>query len=85
MRYQILVKPTAKKQLQKIDKKHQLRISEKISSLADNPFPPSSKQLKARAQRSMRVGVYRVIYDVYEKEIIVLILVISHRKDVYRK
>jgi len=62
-----------------------VRISRAIDSLADNPAPPGARKLKGE-ERSyrIRVGDYRVVYDVLEEVVLVMILQIGHRKDVYR-
>ena len=62
-----------------------VRISRAIDSLADNPVPPGARKLKGE-ERSyrIRVGDYRVVYDVLEEVVLVMILRIGHRKDVYR-
>jgi mRNA interferase RelE/StbE len=85
MNYKIELKPAAKKQLKKINSKNQEKILDKIYLLSENPYPQNSKSLKARDDRSMRVGNYRVIYDVYENKLVILVLKVGDRKDVYKK
>lgn len=85
MKYKIELKSSVKKQLKRIDKSDQKQILVKIYLLAENPFPRNSKSLKGRNDRSMRVGVYRVLYDVQDKKLVVLVLHVGHRKDVYKK
>lgn len=57
-----------------------------MQSLKTERFPQQFKQLKGKdiAQCRLRVGDYRILYDVYNDDSIVLILQIGHRKDIYR-
>lgn len=85
MHYRIELKSKVRKQLEKIPKKEQKRILVKIHLLANDPYPQYSKPLKGRDDRSMRVGNYRVLYDVYENRLVILVLAVGHRKAVYRQ
>ncbi len=84
--YQIEIKSSAEKYLSKIPYKYHEKVKEKIDGLARNPFPPGCKKLKApeKDQYSIRAGQYRVIYEVHEDELLILVVKIGHRKDVYR-
>jgi mRNA interferase RelE/StbE len=84
MVYSIELKPKFLKQLKKLDKKQAERIIDKIYLLKFDPYPPASKQLKGRDDRSMRVGDYRILYDVYQDKLVVLILTVGHRREVYK-
>jgi mRNA interferase RelE/StbE len=85
MKYKLDLKPRVVKQLKKIDSKDQDKILVKVYLLAEDPYPQYSKSLKGRNDRSMRSGSYRVLYDVYEDRLVVLVLSIGHRKDVYSR
>ncbi|NCD35335.1 MAG: type II toxin-antitoxin system RelE/ParE family toxin [Spartobacteria bacterium] len=61
------------------------KIIEAIHHLASNPFPPLSKKLAGREAWRIRVGDYRAIYEIHANELIVLVLDVAHRKDIYRK
>ncbi len=84
--YKIEIKSSAEKHLSKIPYKYHKKVKEKIDELASSPFPPGCKKLKAleKDQYSVRAGKYRVIYEVHEENVLVLIVKIGHRKDVYR-
>ena len=84
-RYNVQIKESAVKALNELPSDQQLRIRRKIAALADNPYPPGARKLKGEeiAYR-IRVGDYRVVYEVFEGAITVLVLRIGHRKDVYR-
>ena len=83
--YKIEIKESALKSLGKLPARQQLRIRQNIDALANNPYPPGHRKLKGEDHSyRIRVGDYRVIYDVFEKTVVVLVLRIGHRKDVYR-
>jgi len=86
--YKIVFSPKSKKDIKKIDKKIQIKIIEKISLLSSNfdLISPSIKKLIASANAShrLRIGNYRVLYDIYHKDKAILIIRIGHRKDVYK-
>ncbi len=84
--YSIQIEEEAKKALAKIHPTYKDKIKEKIYSLGHNPFPPASKKLKGldKDLHRLKVHKYRVIYEVLEEEILVLVVKIGHRKDVYK-
>jgi mRNA interferase RelE/StbE len=84
-RYSIQVSATAEKQLRKIDGVDQLRIIRAIKKLAEEPLPRGCRKLAGYEQVwRIRVGTYRIIYSIYRKEIIIIILKIGQRRDIYR-
>jgi len=85
MKYDVRLKPKFLKQLKKLDKKQAERILIKVYLLGDDPYPLASKSLKGRDDRSLRIGDYRVIYDVESDLLIVLVLNVGHRKEIYKK
>jgi len=70
--------------LRKIDPGHRTRIQAAISLLATNPRPPSAIGLRGRDGLRIRVGEYRIIYTVQDEVLLVVIVTLGHRKDVYR-
>ncbi len=81
----ILVAKQAKKDLKKLPSKIYQRIKETILLLANNPFPPNSKKLRdEEGFYRIRVGDYRLVYQLDLKERIIIVTKIKHRKDVYR-
>lgn len=85
MPYTILFKPSAKKALNQLECATKKKISARIDALAENPFPPGVRKIHGdeNAYR-IRVGDYRIIYDILHKRLVVLILRIGHRREVYR-
>jgi len=76
---------TAEKQLRALSVDAQRRLARAMVALADDPFPHGSRKLVGYQDVfRIRVGVYRVIYDVAEAQLVIIILKIGHRKDVYR-
>lgn len=85
MTYKIEILRSAQKQLLKIESQDQSRVIEAIRKLAENPRPPGSKKLSARSALRIRIGSYRVIYEIHNDRLIVLVISIGHRRDVYRR
>ena len=85
MSYTIIVSKSAQKVLKALPRKQQLRIIGVIDTLAQNPFPPASLKLKGRDGFRLRTNDYRIIYTVKNQMLIVHVLAIGHRKDIYKK
>lgn len=84
-RYDIEISETAEKQLKKLQRGDQRRVARAIVALADEPHPRGSRKLSGYNDVfRIRVGRHRVIYSVSGNRLIVIILKIGHRKDVYR-
>lgn len=81
--YSIVIDNYAKKQLAKIPPPHFNRIIRALNNLGDNPRPAGYKKLTARHGFRIRIGDYRVIYLIEEKNITVYIIEIGHRKNIY--
>jgi mRNA interferase RelE/StbE len=84
--YRVLIKPSAAKEIEAVDqKKNRQRIVAGIRSLADDPRPPGCEKLAGQDDRyRIRVGRYRVIYAVEDSQLLVFVVRVGHRKDVYR-
>ncbi|MBU8901439.1 MAG: type II toxin-antitoxin system RelE/ParE family toxin [Victivallales bacterium] len=85
MNYEIQIKRKAQKSLAKIPEPFQTKIIASIRKLAKNPFPAQSKKLTGRDAWRIRIGNYRAIYEIIDNELIIIVLDIAHRKDIYRK
>ena len=84
--YKILWKHSAEKDLKGIDRQFLLRIMETVDLLSDDPFPSQHKKLLgSESSYRIRIGDYRVIYQVDPETKIITIYHVRHRKDVYRK
>lgn len=85
MRYEIRFKTSAWKALQKLDREARGRLALAIWDLADDPRPPGSRKLTgAESLYRIRVGNYRVIYQVRDDLLVVLVVKLGHRRDIYR-
>jgi mRNA interferase RelE/StbE len=85
MSHQIIIPKPVQKQLDELPVSMQDRILEKILSLAENPRPSGTKKLKGyENEYRVRVGDYRVRYEVDDRQATVVILNCKHRKDAYR-
>lgn len=85
MAYQISYVASAAKALRKLDRQTARRILEAINSLADDPRPPGCITLQGGdGELRIRIGDYRVVYDIVDDELVVLILRVGHRREIYR-
>jgi mRNA interferase RelE/StbE len=85
-KYKIEISSSAEKSLKKISKKDIQKIIETIQHLAITPFPEGSRKLKGEENvYRVRQGNYRVIYEVLGNKLIILVLKIGHRKDIYKR
>jgi mRNA interferase RelE/StbE len=83
MKYSIVLSKRAEKQLDKLSDKIVQPVTDKIADLGNNPRPAGYKKLKGRNGYRVRVGDYRIIYDIYNQELVVDVITLGHRKDVY--
>ena len=81
----VAILPSALRQLAEFPRRDQKRIKERIDGLAANPRPPGAKKLKGESDLyRLRSGNYRIIYSIEDVRLIVLVIRIGHRRDVYR-
>ena len=84
-RYSVRIKKTARKELEDIGTKADRRkIITRILSPAENPRPGGSMKLSGRDRYRLRQGNYRILYTVKDRVLVVQVIKIGHRKDVYR-
>lgn len=81
--YQVLIAKQALKQLGKIPELDRSRIIKAIYSLEEDPRPIGYKKLKGRPGYRIRQGNYRIIYDIHDHVLTVVVLETGHRKDIY--
>lgn len=84
MPYLLKIKQSALKELKKLDKPDRFRLVEAIDKLPENPHIGKLLKGEFSGLRRLRVGSFRIIYEINEGEVLILILRVAHRKDVYR-
>ena len=82
--YKIAFKPLVMKDLRGIPRHDVERILKFIEGLSENPLPQNARSLMGRDAFRLRVGRYRVIYAIDSEEVVILIIKIGHRGDLYR-
>ena len=84
-KYRLLIKPSAVKDIEAIPlKKDRQRVVERISLLAENPRPLGSEKISGQDKYRVRPGRYRILYAIADQDLVVQVVKIGHRKDVYR-
>ncbi|MGF7082457.1 type II toxin-antitoxin system RelE family toxin [Mucilaginibacter sp. UYCu711] len=81
--YKITISRVAQKQLDKLPDNLALRLVDSIYTLANEPRPTGCKKLKGREGYRIRVGDYRIIYEIIDDMLIVNVVKLGHRKDIY--
>ena len=85
-RYRLEFKPSAGRAFLGLPRDVQRRPDRRLLALQDEPRPPGTKALAGETGLyRLRVGDYRIVYDVHDKEMLVLVLAIGHRREVYRR
>lgn len=83
MTYQVTLRQSAIKALQRINEPYYSHLKEAIYHLAEQPRPAGCKKLKGREGYRIRVGNYRVIYEIFDSLLLVDVVAVGHRKDIY--
>jgi mRNA interferase RelE/StbE len=83
-RYTIVIAPRAKKEIDKLQPKIKERIGNALLLLAEDPFLGKTLKADLEGLYSYRVGDYRIIYDIVRRSLIVQVLKVMHRREVYR-
>lgn len=85
MTYRITLAPSAARQLRKLDPQARRRIQAALELLAVDPRPPAATQLVGGSgEWRVRTGNYRIVYQIEEDRLLVLVLRLGHRREVYR-
>lgn len=85
MTYRIELRPAAVRALKRIHPQDRNRIKGAIALLATDPRPPGARALKGRPGLRVRVGNYRILYTVEDSKLLVVVVTVGHRRDVYEK
>ena len=82
--FTVRIEKTPRKFLKTLQISDRKRIDIALTLLADNPMPPKAKKLTARNGYRIRVGDYRIIYEIQKSVLVILIIDIGHRREIYR-
>ena len=85
MSYSIRIKESAARELRRIRKPDRVRIVAAIDRLADTPHLGTALKGGLTGLRRLRVGDYRVLYEIRDEELVVLVIRVAHRRDAYRR
>lgn len=83
--YSVLIKRSAAKEIEALPKLDRARVMQRIASLADDPRPPGCEKLSTLERYRVRQGDYRIVYSVENEALIVWVVRVGHRGDVYRR
>ena len=84
-RYKLLIKPSAAKEIESAPKKDRLRIIKRIQELSSDPRPPGCEKLSGHDDKyRVRQGTYRIVYTISDVGLVICIVKVGHRKEVYR-
>ena len=84
-RYRLLIKPAAVKDIEAIPwKRERQRVIERIGKLAEDPRPFGSEKISGQDKYRVRQGRYRILYAIEDQDLLVQVVKVGHRKDVYR-
>ena len=83
MTYRIELRPAAVRALKKLDPPIRRRIQGAITLLAEEPRPPAARALRGRPGLRIRVGDYRILYTVADDVLLIVVVTVGHRRDVY--
>ena len=83
--YRIELRPAAVRALRKLDPQLRPRIQGAIALLAQDPRPPGARPLRGRPGLRIRVGDYRIIYTVQDDVLLIVVVALGHRREVYER
>jgi len=84
MSYSISIKRSAQKSLAGISQPYRAKIIDQIENLSDNPRPATCKKLTGREAWRIRIGAYRVIYEIKDNQLAIIVVTLGHRREVYK-
>ena len=84
-KYSLFIKPSAAKEIEAVPKTDRLRIIQRIQGLCVDPWPPGHEKISGDDKYRVRQGNYRILYTINDSELIVVVVRVAHRREVYRK
>lgn len=85
MKYTLVIERRAQKALARIEQRDRARIADAIRGLALDPRPRGVKKLTGRDAYRLRVGEYRILYEIEDDRLVVLVVDVGHRREIYRR
>ncbi len=82
--YRLVFRASVSKDLSRLPKNDLSRVLERIKALALNPRGPGCEKLSGAERYRVRQGVYRIVYEIRDGELLVIVVKVGHRRDVYR-
>lgn len=82
--YELVFKKSVAKDLRAFPSAHVRRILQRIRALANDPRPPGCEKLSGQERYRVRQGAYRIVYEIEDSRLVVLVVRVGHRRDVYR-
>jgi len=83
--YELVFRRSVAKDLRRFPREDVRRILQRIRALASDPRPPGCEKLSGLERYRVRQGVYRIVYEIEDDRLIVLVVKVGHRRDVYRR
>ncbi|MEI7939928.1 MAG: type II toxin-antitoxin system RelE/ParE family toxin [Verrucomicrobiota bacterium] len=84
MTYRVILPKSVQKVLDRLPDDVAGRVLARLRGLESNPRPPDVNKLKGRQAWRIRVGDYRILYEIHDRELVVIVVTIGHRREVYR-
>lgn len=84
MRYRVILPKSVQKELDRLPDDVAARVLARLASLEATPRPSDVKKLKGRDAWRIRIGDYRIIYEIHDRELQVVVIRVGHRRDIYR-
>lgn len=84
MKFQIILPKSVQKELDRLPDEIASRILARLAGLETNPRPADVKKLKGRDAWRIRAGDYRVIYEIHDRVLQIIVITVGHRREVYR-
>ena len=85
MKFKVILPKSVQKELNRLPDEIKNRILARLALLETNPRPPDVKKLKGRDAWRIRAGDYRIIYEIHDQVLQIIVIAIGHRREVYRR
>jgi len=85
LKYRLYIKPSALKELKNLPRKEQTKADKRIMALAENPRPATATRLKGHPLMRIRIGDYRIVYEINDAVKSIQVVTVGHRSNIYRK